>query len=78
MLSLMSILLLGTDGVLLVGGCGCQLYTLCLLTNRDKMSTLYRGPTKLQFIWESTFRGEDFLEINQSERRMACAGHVCF
>jgi hypothetical protein len=24
-------------------------------------------PTKFQFIWESGFRGEDFLEINQSE-----------
>jgi hypothetical protein len=23
------------------------------------------------------FRGEDFLEINQSETRMACGGHVC-
>jgi len=22
-------------------------------------------------------RGEDFLEINQSERRIACGGHVC-
>jgi hypothetical protein len=22
-------------------------------------------PTKFQFIWESGFRGEDFLEINQ-------------
>jgi len=33
-------------------------------------------PTKLQFIWESSFR-EDFLEINQSETRMACGGHVC-
>jgi hypothetical protein len=30
-----------------------------------------------QFIWESGFRGEDFLEINQSETRMACGGHVC-
>jgi hypothetical protein len=29
-------------------------------------------PTKFQFIWESGFRGEDFLEINQSETRMAC------
>jgi hypothetical protein len=29
------------------------------------------------FIWESGFRGEDFLEINQSETRMACGGHVC-
>jgi hypothetical protein len=33
--------------------------------------------TKLQFIWESGYRGEDFLEINQSETRMACGGHVC-
>ena len=32
---------------------------------------------KFQFIWESGFRGEDFLEINQSETRMACGGHVC-
>jgi hypothetical protein len=23
------------------------------------------------------FRGKDFLEINQSETRMACGGHVC-
>jgi hypothetical protein len=28
--------------------------------------------TKFRFIWESGFRGEDFLEINQSETRMAC------
>jgi hypothetical protein len=35
-------------------------------------------PTKFQFIWESGFRGgEDFLEINQSETRMACGGNVC-
>ena len=34
-------------------------------------------PTKFQFIWTSGFRGEDFLEINQSEKRMACSGHVC-
>jgi hypothetical protein len=24
--------------------------------------------------WESGFRGEDFLEINQSKTRMACGG----
>jgi hypothetical protein len=30
-----------------------------------------------QFIPESGFRGEDFLEINQSETRMACGGHIC-
>jgi hypothetical protein len=46
------------------------------------MSNLYRGPSidvsfQVSFIWESGFRGEDFLEINQSETRMACGGHVC-
>ena len=33
-------------------------------------------PTKYRFIWPSGFRGEDFLEINQSETRIACGGHV--
>jgi hypothetical protein len=33
-------------------------------------------PTKLRFIGLSSFRGEDFLEINQSETRIACGGHV--
>jgi hypothetical protein len=33
--------------------------------------------TKFRLIWESGFRGEDFLEINQSETRMARGGHVC-
>jgi hypothetical protein len=33
-------------------------------------------PTKFWFIWTISFRGEDFLEINQSETRMACGGHV--
>jgi hypothetical protein len=28
-------------------------------------------------IWQSGFRGEDFLEINQLETRIACGGHVC-
>jgi hypothetical protein len=35
------------------------------------MSNLYRG-----FIWQSGYRGEDFLEINQSETRIVCGGHV--
>jgi hypothetical protein len=30
-----------------------------------------------KFIWPSGFRGEDFLEINQSETRIACGGQVC-
>jgi hypothetical protein len=34
-------------------------------------------PTKFRFIWPSGFRGEDFLEIDQSETRIACGSHVC-
>jgi hypothetical protein len=34
-------------------------------------------PTKFRFIWPSGFRVDDFLEINQSETRIACGGHVC-
>ena len=33
-------------------------------------------PTKFRFIWQSGFREEDFLEINQSETRIAFGGHV--
>jgi hypothetical protein len=33
-------------------------------------------PTKFRFIWQSGFRGDDFLEINQSETRIVCGGHV--
>ena len=33
--------------------------------------------TKCRFIWPSGFRGGDSLEINQSETRIACGGHVC-
>jgi hypothetical protein len=31
-------------------------------------------PTKFQFIWPSGFRDENFLEIDQSEIRIACGG----
>ena len=34
-------------------------------------------PTKFRFIWQSGFRGEDFLQINQSETRIAFGSHVC-
>jgi hypothetical protein len=34
-------------------------------------------PTKFLFIWQSGFREEEFLEINQSETRIAFGGHVC-
>jgi hypothetical protein len=45
------------------------------------MSNLYRGPSKdasyQVSVHLASFRGEDFLEINQSETRIACGGHVC-
>ena len=34
-------------------------------------------PTKFRFIWQSGFRGEDFLEIDQSETRIVGGDHVC-
>ena len=33
-------------------------------------------PTKFRFIWPRGFREDDFLEINKSETRIACGGHV--
>jgi hypothetical protein len=53
-----------------------------LLTDQEKITNFLEDlpqmlPTKFQFIWENGFRGEDFLEINQSKTRMACGSHVC-
>jgi hypothetical protein len=33
-------------------------------------------PRKFRFIWQGGFR-EEFLEINQSETRIAFGGHIC-
>jgi hypothetical protein len=33
--------------------------------------------SKKSSLWPIGFRGEDFLEINQSETIIACGGHVC-
>jgi hypothetical protein len=33
-------------------------------------------PTKFRFIWLGSFRGEDFLDIDQSETRIACGGQL--
>ena len=33
-------------------------------------------PTMFRFIWPYGFSEEDFLEINQSETRIACGGHI--
>jgi hypothetical protein len=53
-----------------------------LLTDRDEKSTLYRGPSIDAFYQVSVhlakqFQRRRFLEIDQSETRTACGGHVC-
>ena len=47
----------------------------------ELMSILYRGPFKdasyqVLIHLASGFRGDDFLEINQSETRIVCGGNV--
>jgi hypothetical protein len=54
----------------------------CLLTNRDEMSILYRGPSiddsyQVSFQLATQFQGRRFLEIDQSETRIAFGVHVC-
>ena len=34
-------------------------------------------PNKFRFIWPCGFREEAFLEISQSDIRIACGDHVC-
>ena len=34
-------------------------------------------PTEFRFIWQSGLRGDNFLEINQSETKIVCGCHVC-
>jgi hypothetical protein len=54
----------------------------CLLSNREEMSNLYREPSIDAFYQVSVhlakwFQRRRFLEIDQSETRIACGGHVC-
>jgi hypothetical protein len=35
-------------------------------------------PAKFDSIWQSSFRGEDFFNISQSETRIALGGHICW
>jgi hypothetical protein len=53
----------------------------CLLTDRDKMSNLYRGPSidaslQVSAHLAKRFRRR-FLKIGQSETRIVCGGDVC-
>jgi predicted aminopeptidase len=54
----------------------------CLLTDRDEMSNLYRGPSIDAFYQVSVhlakqFQRKRFVKIGQSETRFACGSHVC-
>jgi hypothetical protein len=51
-------------------------------TDRDGMSNLYRGSSmdasyQVSDHLAKRFQRKRFLEIDQSEKRIACGGHVC-
>jgi hypothetical protein len=53
----------------------------CLLTDREEMSNLYRGPSidasyQVSVYLAKWFQRRRFLEVDQSETRMACGDHV--
>ena len=54
----------------------------CLLTDQDKTGNLYRGSFNnasyhVSFHLAMRLQRRTFLEIDQSETRIACDGHVC-
>jgi hypothetical protein len=54
----------------------------CLLTDRDEMSNLYRGPAidasyQVSVHLAKQFQRRRFLKIGQSETKIAYGGHVC-
>jgi hypothetical protein len=55
----------------------------CLLPDQDKMYNLYRGPSTdasyqvSEHLVKRFQRRRFVLEINQSETRIACGGHIC-
>jgi hypothetical protein len=59
-----------------------RLWWPCLLTDQDEMSILYREPSidasyQVSSHLTKQFQMRRFLEIDQSETRIACGGHVC-
>ena len=55
----------------------------CLLTDRDKLSNLYRGTSidpsyQVSVQFAKQFQKRKFLEIAQSETRIDCDGHVWY
>jgi hypothetical protein len=54
----------------------------CLLTDRDEMSNLYRGPSKdasyqVTVHLATLFQRRRNKKISQSETRIVCGSHVC-
>jgi hypothetical protein len=54
----------------------------CLLTDRDKISNVFRGPFidasyHVSFHLAMRLQRRRFLEIDQLETRIACGGHGC-
>jgi hypothetical protein len=45
--------------------------------NRNLVGSIYGMSSIKNVHLLSSFKGEDFLEIDQSEARIACGGHVC-
>ena len=59
-----------------------RLWRSCLLTDRDEMSNIYRGPSIDAFYQvlvhlAKRFQRRRFIKFGQSETRIACGGHVC-
>jgi hypothetical protein len=62
-----------------------RLWRPCLLTDRDEMSIIYRGPSIDASYQVSVhlakrfqqFQRRRFLEIDQSKTKTACGSHVC-
>jgi hypothetical protein len=59
------------------------LWRSCLLTDRDEMCNLYRGPAidasyQVSVHLAKRFQMRRFLKIGQSETRIAYGGHVCW
>jgi hypothetical protein len=58
-----------------------HLWRPCLLMDRDEMSKIYRGPSidasyQVSVHLAKRFQRRRFLEIDQSETRIACGGHI--
>ena len=49
----------------------------CILNTDIYLNKSYLSFNSLGKSYLSFNRGEDFLEINQSETRIACGGHIC-